>query len=187
MKIVGESDEFNHTLDLLHKNKLEIVFLFGQDNIKFKKNKEFVIYIGSHGDKGAESADIILPSPAYTEQDGFYTNLEGKMQKAFKASYPTGNSKEEWIIINEISQSLESKNLFNNKDQLIDNMLNYLNLNLKENKDIFEKSVKGKFFDEEVITVPIDYYYSNVIARASKTMSECRNLKIDFQKTGTEG
>ena len=109
------------------------------------------------------------------------------MQKAFKASYPTGNSKEEWIIINEISQSLESKNLFNNKDQLIDNMLNYLNLNLKENKDIFEKSVKGKFFDEKVITVPIDYYYSNVIARASKTMSECRNLKIDFQKTGTEG
>ncbi len=187
LKIVGESDEFNHTLDLLHKNKLEIVFLFGQDNIKFKKNKEFVIYIGSHGDKGAESADIILPSPAYTEQDGFYTNLEGKMQKAFKASYPTGNSKEEWIIINEISQSLESKNLFNNKDQLIDNMLNYLNLNLKENKDIFEKSVKGKFFDEKVITVPIDYYYSNVIARASKTMSECRNLKIDFQKTGTEG
>ena len=42
-------------------------------------------------------------------------------------------------------------------------------------------------FDEKVITVPIDYYYSNVIARASKTMSECRNLKIDFQKTGTEG
>ena len=85
---------------------------------------------------------------------------------------------------------MESKNLFNNKDQLIDNMLNYLNLNLKENKENkenFEKSVKGKFFDEEVITVPIDYYYSNVIARASKTMSECRNLKIDFQKTGTEG
>ena len=62
-----------------------------------------------------------------------------------------------------------------------------INLNLKENKDIFEKNVKGKFFDEEVITLPIDYYYSNVIARASKTMSECRNLKIDFQKTGTEG
>ena len=38
LKIVGGSDEFNHTLDLLHKNKLEIVFLFGQDNIKFKKN-----------------------------------------------------------------------------------------------------------------------------------------------------
>ena len=187
LKIVGESDEFNHTLDLLHKNKLEIVFLFGQDNIKFKKNKEFVIYIGSHGDKGAESADIILPSPAYTEQDGFYTNLEGKLQKAFKASYPTGNSKEEWVILNEISQSLESKNLFNNKDQLIDNMFNYLNLNLKENKENLKKSVKGKFFDEEVITLQIDYYYSNVIARASKTMSECRNLKIDFQKTGTEG
>ena len=41
-------------------------------------------------------ADLILPSPAYTEQDGHFVNLEGKMQKAYKASYPTGSSKEEW-------------------------------------------------------------------------------------------
>ena len=56
----------------------------------------------------AKFADIILPCPAYTEQDGFYTNLEGKLQKAFKASYPPGNAKEEWTIINELSKSLDT-------------------------------------------------------------------------------
>ena len=29
-------------------------------------------------------ADIILPGAAYTEQDGYFTNLEGKLQKAIK-------------------------------------------------------------------------------------------------------
>ena len=64
----------------------------GQDNLDFKKD-EFIIYQGSHGDKGAEIADIILPGAAYTEQNGHFTNLEGKVQKAFKASYPPGEQK----------------------------------------------------------------------------------------------
>ena len=50
----------------------------------FKKKDEFIIYQGSHGDKGAEIADIIFPGAAYTEQNGYFTNLEGKIQKALK-------------------------------------------------------------------------------------------------------
>ena len=186
LQIYGQDYEFNYTLEKLHKNELDIVFLFGQDNLKFKKNNEFIIYIGSHGDKGAEISDIILPSPAYTEQDGFYTNLEGKLQKAFKASYPTGNAKEEWIIINELSKSLDNKYIYQNKDQLIDSMLNFLKLSQNKNLEN-NNNDEGKFYNELIFFNPIDYYYSNVIARASKTMSECRSLKVDFQKTGTEG
>ena len=48
------------------------------------KKNEFVIYQGSHGDKGAEIADIILPGAAYTEQNGYFTNLEGKFKKHLK-------------------------------------------------------------------------------------------------------
>ena len=59
------------------------------------KNNEFIIYIGSHGDNGADMADLILPGAAYTEQDGYFTNLEGKLQKAYKASYPPGEAKED--------------------------------------------------------------------------------------------
>ena len=74
-----------------------MVYLLGQDNLKFKKQNEFVIYQGSHGDKGAEIADVILPGSAYTEQNGYFTNLEGKLQKAYKASYPPGEAKEDWL------------------------------------------------------------------------------------------
>ena len=50
-------------------------------NLRFNKNDTFVIYQGSHGDRGAENADVILPSPAYTEQNGLYINLEGIVQE----------------------------------------------------------------------------------------------------------
>ena len=57
-------------------------------------------------------ADIILPGATYTEQNGYFTNLEGKLQKAYKASYPPGIAKEDWIIINEIAESINNRKLF---------------------------------------------------------------------------
>ena len=78
--------------------------MVGQDNLEFNKKDEFIIYQGSHGDKGAEIADIILPGAAYTDQDGYFTNLEGKIQKAYKASYNPGEAKEDWLIINAVSE-----------------------------------------------------------------------------------
>ena len=102
----------------LNDHKFEIIYLVGQDNLNFEKKDEFIIYQGSHGDKGAELADIILPGSAYTEQDGYYTNLEGKIQKAYKASYPPGESKEDWLIINEIAEFMNNRKLFNDKDEL---------------------------------------------------------------------
>ena len=110
-----------------------MLFLFGQDNLKFQKKNEFIIYIGSHGDKGAEIADVILPAAAYTEQDGHYTNLEGSLQKAYKASYPPGDAKEDWKIINELSEIISDKKLFTDKYELVSNMLNYLNLYIEKN------------------------------------------------------
>ena len=184
LNIINSNDGSNITLERLEKNDFEIVFLFGQDNLNFKKKNEFVIYIGHHGDKGAELADVILPSPAYTEQDGYYTNLEGKLQKSYKSSYPTGDAKEEWEILNILSLKIKKKNLFKDKNDLIDMMFNYLKLNNKKKLDKFNDS---KFFEENIFVDVIDYYYSNVIARASKTMSECRNVKLNIKKTGTEG
>ena len=143
---------------------------------------EFIIYIGSHGDKGADIADVILPGAAYTEQDGHYINLEGKIQKAHQASYPPGEAKEDWEIINDLSKLLKRKKLYNEKHELIDSMFNYLKLK-KEIKDSYENQTE--FLNEKIVIDPNDYYYSNVIARASKTMNECRNEKI--KGTGTEG
>ncbi len=171
----------------LKSNKFEIIYLVGQDNLEFDKKDEFIIYQGSHGDKGAEIADIILPGSAYTEQDGHFTNLEGKIQKAYKASYPPGDAKEDWQIINELAEVMNNRKLFNDKDELESSMFNFLKL--QKEKDIVDSKEQVNLnFQNEKLNVQIkDYYFSNVIARSSKTMIECNNSKLNIKSTGTEG
>ena len=177
----------NITLEKLQNNELELLFLIGQDNLDINKKNEFIIYIGSHGDRGAEVADIILPGAAYTEQTAHYTNLEGKIQKAYKASYPPGEAKEDWQIINELAEYMNNRKLFNDKDELISSMINFVNL--KNNNLVSEtKNLDKDNSEDEILKIEIkDYYFSNVVARASKTMIDCNNSKINFKSTGTEG
>ena len=183
---LGLINKEDNLLDDLKQHKFEIVYLVGQDNLDFDKKDEFIIYQGSHGDKGAECADIILPGAAYTEQDGYFTNLEGKIQKAYKASYPPGEAKEDWQIINKLAEFMNNRKLFNDKDELNSSMFNYLNL--QKEKKINEQKNSTNEFQNENLTIQIkDYYFSNVIARSSKTMIECNNSKLNFELTGTEG
>ncbi|PDH21211.1 MAG: NADH-quinone oxidoreductase subunit G [Pelagibacterales bacterium MED-G42] len=174
-------------LEELKSNKFEIVYLAGQDNLEFNKKDEFIIYQGSHGDKGAEIADIILPGSAYTEQDGYFTNLEGKIQKAHKASYPPGEAKEDWQIINELAEVMNSRKLFNNKEELESSMFNYIKLQ-QENKSLNHEEIETPNLQNEKLNIKLkDYYFSNVIAKSSKTMIECNNSKLNLKSTGTEG
>ena len=187
---LGIINESNNLLEDLQNHKFDIVYLMGQDNLNFEKKDEFIIYQGSHGDKGAEIADIILPGSAYTEQDGYFTNLEGKIQKAYKASYPPGDAKEDWQIINELAELMNNRKLFNDKEELESSMLNYINLQKEKqiNKEDKLNKIDENEFKDEVLKVNVkDYYFSNVIARSSKTMIECNNSKINLKSTGTEG
>ena len=172
----------------LNENNFDLIFLLGQDNLKFDKKDEFIIYIGSHGDHGAECADIILPGAAYTEQSGHYTNLEGKLQKAYKASYPPGDAKEDWQIINDLAEFINNRKLFNDKDELESSMFNYINLKKEKQVNSSDKKVNfDNFVNENLKVVFKDYYFSNVIARSSKTMLNCNNSKLEIKRTGTEG
>ena len=183
------NNDINLTKEL-KSNKFEIVFLVGQDDLELDKKDEFIVYQGTHGDKGAEIADIILPGSAYTEQDGYFTNLEGKIQKAYKASYPPGDAKEDWQIINELAELMNNRKLFNDKDELESSMLNYLNLEKEKQINVGEENTKtdeNEFKSETLNIVVKDYYFSNVIARSSKTMIDCNNSKLNLKSTGTEG
>ena len=184
LDIISSNDGSNPVLEKIKKNNFEVIFLFGQDDLKFNKANEFIIYIGSHGDRGAEMADIILPGAAFTEQDGYFMNLEGKLQKAYKASYPPGDAKEDWLIINELSSVIKRHNLYTDKNQLVVALMNYL----KNEKKTINFQVPDYVFANEKLKVDnIDYYHSNSISRASLTMSECKNIRENLKKTGTEG
>ena len=83
---------------------------------------------------------------------------------------------------------MNNRKLFNDKEELESSMFNYLKLKKERKKtDLTNKIDQGDFVNENLIVGVKDYYYSNVIARSSKTMVECNNAKIDLKKTGTEG
>ena len=176
--------------DKLKNKEFKLLYLVGSDNLEIKKSDEFIIYQGSHGDKNASIADVILPSPTYTEQNGLFENLEGRIQECRKASYPTNEALEDWKIFNLLNHSLNNSDLFpdfssirNLALQEIPNFsgIDSLPINKKQNK--INTSLEAS--SEKINIKNIDYYYSNSIARSSKTMSDCRNISNDNKKNGT--
>jgi len=89
-------------------DKYRIIISIGADEVNYDKlSNSKIIYIGTHGDRGANAAQLILPSAAYTEKDSIYINTEGRVQFANKASFPPGDAKEDWKIINQLSELMK--------------------------------------------------------------------------------
>ena len=186
-----EQEKKNSFFEKLNNNQFKLLYLLGSDNLDIKKNDEFIVYQGSHGDRGAEIADLILPSAAFTEQNGLYENLEGRVQECKKASYPIGEALEDWKIINLILRKLNKNENLLKFDLLRKEVLslipNFTELNgLPSFKDNNDNNSIPDFLSEEVIIRKLDYYFTNAISRASKTMSECRHVKQNSKKTGTD-
>ena len=192
LKILSKEDEEkNSFFEKLNNNKFKLLYLLGSDNLEIKKNNEFIVYQGSHGDRGAEIADIVLPSAAFTEQSGLYENLEGRVQECRKASYPIGEALEDWRIFNLILKKLEKNDKLLNFDSLRKETLslipNFTEINELPSFDDSKVTNTSPYFVSEIIKIrELDYFFTNSISRASKTMSECRQIKQDSKKTGTD-
>jgi NADH-quinone oxidoreductase subunit G len=185
LKILSENNP--NFFEKLKNKKFKFLYLLGSDNLSVKKNDEFIVYQGSHGDRGAEIADVILPSPAYTEQNGLFINMEGRVQECRKASYPPGEAKEDWkifnLILKELDKSPIAKNLANLSEDSLKNVSNYSDIDLLPETNTSNIEIKeSNFIEEEIKINKIDYYYTNSISRASKTMSNCRNIKLNQLK-----
>ena len=192
LKILSKEDEEkNSFFEKLNNNKFKLLYLLGSDNLEIKKNNEFIVYQGSHGDRGAEIADIVLPSAAFTEQSGLYENLEGRVQECRKASYPIGKALEDWKIFNLILKKLDKNDKLLNFDSLRKETLslipNFTEINELPSFDDSKVTNTSPYFFSEIIKIrELDYFFTNSISRASKTMSECRQIKQDSKKTGTD-
>src|SRR6201998_1191668 len=81
---------------------IDVLFLLGADEVKVPDGT-FVVYIGTHGDRGAHRADVILPGATYTEKSGIFVNTEGRVQMANRAAFPPGEAREDWAIIRALS------------------------------------------------------------------------------------
>ena len=192
LNIVSKEDEEKSSFfEKLKNNQFKLLYLLGSDNLDIKKNNEFIVYQGSHGDRGAEIADIILPSAAFTEQNGLYENLEGRVQECKKASYTIGEALEDWKVFNLILKALgKNQNLLNFsslRKEVLNSISNFTKLDeLPSFKESIIKNTSPKFLSEEINIKELDYFFTNAISRASKTMSECRQIRHNSKKTGTD-
>ena len=174
----------------LNNNEFKLLYFVGSDNLDFIKKDEFVIYQGSHGDRIAQIADIIFPSAAFTEQNGLFLNLEGRLQKSIKSTYPPGKSKEDWKIFNMIHRNLNNEDLYKSFNELrnetLKNVKNHSDFDLLPKTNIKKLNTEvDNFIDDKITIKKIDYYFSNSITRSSKTMSDCRTARSKILKNGT--
>ena len=179
---INETENFSF-FNKLDNDEFRFLYLLGADNICFDKKDKFIVYQGSHGDKGAEIADIILPGAAYTEKNGLFVNLEGKLQTAHKASYPPGDAREDWVIFNDLANMMKKPLDYNNIKSLQESIKK--NIQLKINNQINKNNIIN-FVNDNISIKSIDYYHTNSIARSSKVMNECRQISKKFLFTGIE-
>ncbi len=171
-------------LDALAMTKsgaLDLIINLGADEIEIEPGA-FVVYIGTHGDRGAHRADVILPGAAYTEKTGTYVNTEGRPQFAERAVFPPGDAREDWAILRALSGALGVTLPYNSLSALRAALAAaYPHLSKYDEITPADagafKDIAGGAPTSQAFVSPIqDFYLTNPIARASKTMAECSSL-----------
>jgi NADH-quinone oxidoreductase subunit G len=172
---------------------LDVLFSLGADEIKVPDGT-FVVYIGTHGDRGAHRADVILPGAAYTEKSGIYVNTEGRVQMANRAAFPPGDAREDWAIVRALSDVLGKKLPYDSLSALRQAMFkaapHLMRIDQIEAADtaaIKTLAGKGGNVEKTAFKSPVeDYYLTNPIARASAVMAECSRLASGQMLTAAE-
>ncbi|WP_324751577.1 NADH-quinone oxidoreductase subunit NuoG [Roseovarius sp. Pro17] len=152
----------------------EVIYNLGSDETEIAAGP-FVIYQGSHGDRGAHRADVILPGAAYTEEQGLFVNTEGRPQLALRASFAPGEAKENWAILRALSGEMDATLPFDSLPQLrkaliakVPHLAGIDQVPQNEWQPL-DVTALGKAAFRSAIK---DHYLTNPIARASQVMAE---------------
>ncbi|EEA96216.1 NADH-quinone oxidoreductase subunit NuoG [Pseudovibrio sp. JE062] len=181
--------------DAAAKGDVDVVFLLGADELDMSSfGDAFVVYIGTHGDRGAHRADVILPGAAYTEKPGTYVNLEGRVQLANRAAFPPGDAREDWAIIRALSGALGKPLAFNSFAQLrgvlVEAVPHLANVNCIATgvaSDVSKLAARGGDMSGAGFAQAFsDFYLTNPIARASAVMAECSALAMQRRAEAAE-
>jgi len=172
---------------------LDVLFLLGADEVKVPDGT-FVVYIGTHGDRGAHRADVILPGAAYTEKSGLYVNTEGRAQIASRAAFPPGEAREDWAIVRALSDVLGKKLPYDSLQALrqalfkaVPHLMRIDQIEPGKADDVKALAGKGGKIDKTPYKSSVeDFYLTNPIARASAVMAECSRLASGKMLTAAE-
>ncbi|HEY7247403.1 MAG TPA: NADH-quinone oxidoreductase subunit NuoG [Xanthobacteraceae bacterium] len=162
---------------------LDVVFLLGADEIDVAPGA-FVVYLGTHGDRGAHRADVILPGAAYPEKSGIYVNTEGRVQMGRRASFPPGEAREDWAILRALSEVLGSRLPYDSLAELRRALFKAHphfqrvgQIAAGDPADIAALAARVGGVEKGAFGCAVDdFYFTNPVARASVTMAECSAL-----------
>ncbi len=162
---------------------VELLFNLGADEIEIAPGA-FTVYIGSHGDRGAMRADVILPGAAYTEKSATFVNTEGRVQMTNRAAFPPGEAREDWAILRALSAELGKTLPFDSLAALRAALYaahpHMAALDMAEKADagdVAKLAALGGKPDKAPFRQAIgDFYLTNPIARASAVLAECSAL-----------
>ena len=174
---------------------LENIILYGADEIAGASlGNAFVVYIGSHGDRGAHRADVILPAAAYTEKQATYVNTEGRAQMTEQAATPPGEAREDWKIFRALSARLDITLPYDNLNALRAAMYEAAPHLAQLDEIVAADAPQAPSHDglgTDAFTYAVnDFYFTNPIARASAIMADCAKAKgarSGAEGTGTDG
>ena len=172
---------------------VDVLFLLGADEITVAPGA-FVIYQGSHGDRGAHRADVILPGAAYTEKAGLYVNTEGRVQQSDRAVFPPGEAREDWAILRALSEQLGARLPFDSyravKAALQAAVPHFAKVDRivpAEGDALGALAGLGGEVDRAPFRSPVqDFYLTNPIARCSAVMAECSVLAPGHMQQAAE-
>ena len=178
---------------MLQPGALDVLFLLGADEIEVPAGA-FVIYQGTHGDKGAHRADVILPGAAYTEKSGTYVNTEGRVQMGDRATFPPGDAREDWAILRALSavlgKTLPFDSLAGLRRALYEAHPHFAavdTLPVNDPAGLGDLAGLGGQTDRAGFVSPVtDFYQTNPIARASAVMAECSALASGRMRQAAE-
>ncbi len=167
--------------------QLETVVLLGADDVDFARlSGSRIIYVGSHGDAGASRADIVLPSAAYTEMSATFVNTEGRVQMTTRAVQPKGEAREGWAIFRALSGLMGKPLPYDTADALRALLRGKPGEKTPFSGRGYAPGAKGAVAlrvpveagPAQLLPSPLrssvsDFYLTNPIARASRTMAEC--------------
>ncbi|MBB3951152.1 NADH-quinone oxidoreductase subunit NuoG [Aureimonas jatrophae] len=161
---------------------VDVLFNLGADEIEIAPGP-FVVYLGTHGDRGAHRADVILPGAAYTEKSGTWVNTEGRVQVGSRAAFPPGEAREEWAIFRALSAVLGRQLPYDSLGALRRELVGAVAAIRPGDPVASDAGVITTLADRagtptgDVFASRIgDFYLTNPIARASKVMAECSRL-----------
>ena len=166
---------------LLGDSEIKALFLLGADEVNVQAGR-FTVYIGTHGDRGVARADVILPSAAYTEKAGTYVNLEGRVQRALRATQPPGDAREDWTIMRALSSVLGHKLPYDDlaalRRRIAEEWPDLGHAGVIDRAEALPAIAAGDAASSDGLRGPLHHIYSNYhltnpVARASATMAAC--------------